>query len=189
MSYLKSTKQRLDIINDVIDLYSTVCDFSKRWKGAFTLHSGSNFDIILRVDSFEARVVYRDSFSNLATMSFYHDSEESRGATFNNRFFVVEPHQYGMQIHQSKDYTSELYKSIDEMNNTFSTGYMPEEQHFQYSLLFDIPEYEDMYDIHAVMNRAIGTCSFKILFTEFDQLPMEPEQFMQLVKEGIKEKC
>lgn len=190
MSLLNSTKERLSIVNGFLDVIPVLQKYSSRWLGKKQLYKSKFDEIVLYVDGYEARVVYCSSDRVIDLFSLYHDADaKSEGAAFDSFDFTSAHYISGMHIHQRNQYCKEVMESIDEMNNTFSTGYLPEEEHFQYSTLFDLPPYEELGVIFDTMNRCIDDFGFQIRFTQFENLPIPPEQFMKMLKEGIAKVC
>lgn len=186
MSFWKSNEQRLEVVNQFIDLIPVLQKFSSRWLGRHVIHTTRFDEIYLQIDGYEARVVYSSSAGSLDLISLYHDADaKSEGSSFDSFEFTSAHYFRGMQIHQRGQYSEDVFDMIDEMNNTFSTGYLPEEEHFQYSTLFDMPEYEELDSIYKTMLRCLDDFGFQIRFTQFENLPMPPEQFMARLKEGI----
>ena len=188
MSFWKSNEQRLEVVNQFIDLIPVLQKFSSRWLGRHIIHKSQFDEISLHIDGYEARVIYSTGTGtgSLDLISLFHDEDaKSEGSAFDSFDFTSVHYLTGMQIHQRGHYTEEMFGIIDKMNNTFSTGYLPEEEHFQYSTLFDMPAYEELDSIYRTMLRCLDDFGFQIRFTQFENLPMPPEQFMAILKEGI----
>lgn len=186
MSFWKSNEQRLEVVNQFIDLIPVLQKFSSRWLGRHTLHKTQFDEILLHIDGYEARVIYSNGTGSLDLISLYHDADaKSEGVAFDSFDFTSVHYIHGLHIHQRGQYLEEMSDMIDQMNNTFSTGYLPEEDHFQYSTLFDVPPYEELGAIYETMHRCLDDFGFQIRFTQFENLPMPAEQFMARLKEGI----
>lgn len=189
MSYWKDTKQRIAVVNDAIDYFSTIDSYSRGRVGPRTLHYGSDFKLILQMDIYETKIVYKTDDVTIDLMSFYIDDYKSTGGCFNTNFFSSLSYNYDMSIHQPIEYVAENREVIDEMNNRFSTGYMSEEEHFQYSTLITMPEYDEMYDIYNVIHRAIGEATVRVYFENFENVPLAPDVIMKLFRKGIIDLC
>ena len=186
MSFWKSAEQRIKVVNEFMDLIPVLQKYSSRWLGRHTIYKDPHYEIFLRIDGYEARVIYRTENIVLDLFSLYHDADaKSEGAAFDSFDFTSAHYLNGMQIHQRGSYQEEVFERIDKMNNTFSTGYLSEEDHFQYSTLFEMPPYEELGDIFSTMHRCLDDFGFQVRFTQFENLPMPPEQFMKILKEGI----
>lgn len=186
MSFWKSTEQRLKVVSEFLDLIPVLQKFSSRRLGRHLLHETQFDEIGLYIDGYEARVIYSTYTGSLDLISLYHDADaKSEGAAFDSFDFTSAHYLKGMHIHQRGSYQEDVFDIIDEMNNTFSTGYLPEEDHFQYSTLFEMPPYEELGSIYETMLRSLYDFGFQVRFTQFEKLPMPPEQFMKLLKEGI----
>ncbi|WEM33123.1 hypothetical protein EJP02_062 [Escherichia phage EJP2] len=190
MSFWKSNEQRLEVVNTFIDILPVLHKFVARGCGENSVYKSNVDEIFLQINAYQSHVMYCTSEKVLNLITFDHDQEyKSNGAFFDSASFISDHYLNAMNIHQRRDYVDGLRESIDAMNNTFSTGYLSEEEHFQYSTLFEMPAYEDLSSIHETMNRCIGDFCFQIRFTKFEDVLMPPEQFMAKLKEGTEKLC
>lgn len=190
MSYWKDTKQRIAVVNDAIDYFSTVSEYARGCSiGPRTLHNGGCFNLEINIGLYESKIVYKSEDVSIDLISFFIDDYPSTGGYFNTNFFSSMSYNHGMSIHQPNEYVAENREVIDAMNNRFSSGYMSEEDHFQYSTLITMPEYDEMYDIFNVIHRAIGEATIRVYFDHFENVPLAPEVIMKLFRKGIIDLC
>lgn len=189
---LLSTEERIQIANIVHELYASVDDWGNRWRGIYFLYKNpvGNEKIVMDLSAYEAHVWYEFEGARISIIRYiFDDNLKSTGALYSKSSFSTGTNCHDMQIHEPSDYNADNYELINQMNNTFSTGYLPEEEYFQYSTLFQMPEYEHLYDLHSLMNRAIGTSNFIVMYSAFNLIPMRPMHLMELVKKGIEDLC
>jgi hypothetical protein len=73
---------------------------------------------------------------------------------------------------------------IDNMNNRVSTGYITEEDHFQYSTVVTLPSYEETLLELEVMHRALSS-PLVVHFENISNLPITRTCFMEEVRKVV----